>query len=78
MHAVDLAGWTPIAARLRTAVVSQTVTFARPVDVRRWHHVRVEVPHLGGARILGRGAVSDDAGVLGATFGVSALIRERS
>jgi len=75
VHAIDMAGWAPIVDRLTAAVVSQTITFARPVDVRKWHRVRVEVPHLGGARVLGRGTVSDDAGVLGATYGVSALLR---
>lgn len=56
------------------AVLSQTVTFLEPLDVRDWHRVRVQVPWIGAGRLLARGEVWGPDG-LGATFATSGLLR---
>ncbi len=62
-------------ARLPGAVLSQTLTFLEPLDVREWHRVRVVVPWIGSGRLLGRGEVFDATGSLAATFATSGLLR---
>lgn len=62
-------------ARLPGAVLSQTLTFLEPLDVRAWHRVRVVVPYVGNGRLLARGEVFDDAGRLAVTFATSGLLR---
>lgn len=62
-------------ARLPGAVLSQTLTFLEPLDVRAWHRVRVVVPWVGAGRLLGRGEVFDADGSLAVTFATSGLLR---
>lgn len=57
------------------AVLSQTLTFLDPLDVRDWHRLRVVVPHVGGGRLLGRGEVFGADGSLAVTFATSGLLR---
>lgn len=72
---VDGLGVRVPGSRLPGAVLSQTLTFLEPVDVRDWHRVRVVVPHVGRGRLLGRGEVFDAAGGLAVTFATSGLLR---
>ena len=62
-------------ARLPGAVLSQTLTFLEPLDVREWHRVRVVVPYIGAGRLLARGEVFDAEGALAATFATAGLLR---
>lgn len=62
-------------ARLPGAVLSQTLTFLEPLDVREWHRVRVVVPYVGAGRLLARGEVFDAEGALAATFATAGLLR---
>jgi acyl-CoA thioesterase len=62
-------------ARLPGAVLSQTLTFLEPLDVRDWHRVRVVVPYVGAGRLLARGEVFDASGHLAVTFATSGLLR---
>lgn len=73
---VDGMGVEVPSARLPGAVLSQTLTFLEPLDVREWHRVRVLVPYVGAGRLLGRGEVFDGDGRLAATFATSGLLRE--
>lgn len=65
-------------ARLPGAVLSQTLTFLEPLDVRDWHRVRVAVPYIGRSRLLARGEVFDAQGSLAVTFATSGLLRARA
>ncbi len=53
--------------RAPVAVLSQTLTFLEPLDVRDWHRVRVVVPYVGAGRLLARGKVFDAQGRLAVT-----------
>ncbi|WP_007518238.1 acyl-CoA thioesterase [Pseudofrankia saprophytica] len=61
--------------RLAAAVLAQTVTFVEDLDVREWHLLRVESPHAGHGRFLGRGRVHTADGRLCAVFECLGMLR---
>ena len=74
-QAVDGLGVPADQGRLPGAVLSQTVTFLEPLDVREEFRVRVVVPYVGAGRVLGRGEVFRPDTQLVATFATSGLLR---
>ena len=62
-------------ARLPGAVLSQTLSFLEPLDVRDWHRVRVVVPYVGAGRLLARGEAFAAGGRLAVTFATAGLLR---
>ncbi|OHV48022.1 acyl-CoA thioesterase domain-containing protein [Pseudofrankia sp. BMG5.36] len=61
--------------RLAAAVLAQTVTFVEDLDVGEWHLLRVDSPHAGHGRVLGRGRVYTADGRLRAVFECLGMLR---
>ncbi|MBL7495968.1 thioesterase family protein [Frankia sp. CN7] len=61
--------------RLSAAILAQTITFAEEVDAREWHLVRIDSPHAGNGRVLGRGEVYRADGRLCAVFECVGMLR---
>jgi acyl-CoA thioesterase-2 len=60
--AIDRRGLRGVGGRVPQAVVSHSVSFASPLDVRQWHRHRSEVVSHGGTTVVGRGEVVDEGG----------------
>jgi acyl-CoA thioesterase II len=60
---------------LSTGVISHTMTFHEPFDVRRWLLSAQEVVHAGRGRVYGRGNVFTQDGSLVASFVQDSMVR---
>ena len=64
--------------KLHTAVVSHSIWFHGPVDLRAWTRLQQESPVSGGGRGFGLGQVISESGRIVASYAQESMIRARS